>query len=78
MVAAGKADVMITETMEARRYVRDNNKLSAPLINSPFTKNDFGILMQRGDQIFLNYVNMFMEEKTFDGTFEKLETEYIK
>ena len=78
LVAAGKADVMITETMEAHRYVRDDNKLAAPLINSPFTKNDFGILMQRGDQIFLNYVNMFMEEKTFDGTFDKLETEYIK
>jgi cyclohexadienyl dehydratase len=78
LVAAGKADVMITETMEARRYVRDDNKLAAPLIESPFTKNDFGILMQRGDQIFLNYVNMFMEEKSFDGTFDRLETKYIK
>jgi cyclohexadienyl dehydratase len=78
LIAAGKADVMITETMEARRYVRDDTKLAAPLIDSPFTKNDFGILMQRGDQIFLNYVNMFMEEKTFDGTFDKLETQYIK
>jgi cyclohexadienyl dehydratase len=78
LIAAGKADVMITETMEARRYVRDDTKLATPLIDSPFTKNDFGILMQRGDQIFLNYVNMFMEEKTFDGTFDKLEAKYIK
>jgi len=78
LIAAGKADVMITETMEARRYVRDNNKLAAPLIEKPFTKNDFGILLQRGDQIFLNYINMFMEEKTFDGTFDKLEVKYIK
>ena len=78
LVAEGKADVMITETMEARRYVRDNAKLAAPLIDEPFTKNNFGILMQQGDQIFLNYVNMWMEELRFNGTLEKLENKYIK
>ena len=49
LIAEGKADIMITETMEARRYVRDNAKLAAPLIEEPFTKNNFGILMQQGD-----------------------------
>ena len=78
LVAEGKADVMITETMEARRYVRDNAKLAAPLIDEPFTRNNFGILMQQGDQIFLNYVNMWMEELKFNGTLEKLENKYIK
>ena len=78
LVAEGKADIMITETMEARRYVRDNAKLAAPLIDDPFTKNNFGILMQQGDQIFLNYVNMWMEELKFNGTFDKLENKYIK
>lgn len=78
LVAEGKADIMITETMEARRYVRDNTKLAAPLIDEPFTKNNFGILMQQGDQIFLNYVNMWMEEMKFNGTFDKLENKYIK
>ena len=78
LIAAGKADVMITETMEARRYVRDDKTLAAPLIDKPFTKNNFGILLKQGDQIFLNYINMFMEEKTFDGTFDKLEIKYIK
>ena len=78
LIAEGKADIMITETMEARRYVRDNAKLAAPLIEEPFTKNNFGILMQQGDQIFLNYVNMWMEEMELNGTFARLDAKYIK
>ena len=78
LIAEGKADIMITETMEARRYVRDNDKLAAPLIDEPFTKNNFGILMQQGDQIFLNYVNMWMEEMELNGTMDRLEDKYIK
>lgn len=78
LIAEGKADVMITETMEARRYVRDNKKLAAPLVDNSFTKNNFGIMMQRGDQIFLNYVNMWMDEMEFNGTMDKLENKYIK
>ena len=53
LIAEGKADIMITETMEARRYVRDNAKLAAPLIEEPFTKNNFGILCSKGIRFFL-------------------------
>lgn len=69
---------MITETMEARRYTRDDARLAAPLLDDPFTENQFGILMQKGDQVWLNYVNFFMEEKDMDGTLDKLEDQYIK
>lgn len=78
LISEGKADIMITETMEARRYVRDDKRLAAPLIDDPFTKNNFGILMRQGDQIFLNYVNMWMEELELNGTFDRLEEKYIK
>ena len=78
LVAEGKADVMITETMEARRYVKDDPRLAAPLIDAPFTKNQFGIMMKQGEQDFLNFVNFFMEEKELDGTLAKLEDKYIK
>lgn len=78
LIAEGKADVMITETMEARRYVRDDARLAAPLLDEPFTKSNFGILLAKGDQDWLNYINFFMEEKDMDGTLDKLEDEYIK
>ena len=46
LVGEGKADIMITETMEARRYAKDNPKVAAPLVDKPFTENHFGVLMQ--------------------------------
>ncbi len=78
LIAEGKADVMVTETMEARKYCREDDRLAAPLLEEPFTKNQFGILMAKGDLDWLNYVNFFMEEKYLDGTMDRLEEEYIK
>ena len=78
LIAEGKADIMITETMEARRYVRMNEKLAAPLVDKPFTRSRFGALMAKGDQDFLNYVNFFLAEMETDGTMDALEDTYIK
>ncbi len=77
LVADGKADIMITETMEARKYVKLNKKLAAPLVDEPFTKSRFGALMAKGDQDFLNYVNFFMQEMETNGTMDALEDKYI-
>ncbi|MCH3950482.1 MAG: transporter substrate-binding domain-containing protein [Acidaminococcus sp.] len=77
LVGDGKADIMITETMEARKYVKLNDKLAAPLVDSPFTKSRFGALMAKGDQDFLNYVNFFMAEMETNGTMDQLEKKYI-
>lgn len=78
LIAEGKADVMITETMEANRYVKLNPKLAAPLVEEPFTKSRFGALMDKGDQDFLNYVNFFLSEMETNGTMNQLEDKYIK
>ena len=77
-IAAGKADIMITETVEALTYIKSNSKLAAPLINEPFTRHSCGILMQKGDQEFLNYINFVLEELRMDGTLEKLENKYLR
>lgn len=78
LIAKGKADVMITETIEAKRYVRMNKKLAAPLVDKPFTRSRFGALMAKGDQDFLNYVNFFLAEMETNGTMDALEDTYIK
>lgn len=77
LVAAGQFDIMITDSMEAVRYIKDDIRLSAPLLSQPFTKSRFGIMMKRGDQTLLNYVNMWMEELELQGTFEQLENKYL-
>ena len=76
-VAEGNADIMITETVEAARYIELNDKLAAPLMNAPFTRHSCGILMQKGDQEFLNYINFVLAELKMDGTLAKLETKYL-
>ena len=76
-VAEGNADIMITETVEAARYIELNDKLAAPLLKAPFTRHSCGILMQKGDQEFLNYINFVLAELKMDGTLAKLEKKYL-
>ena len=78
LVGEDKADAMITETMEARRYVRDNPKLAAPLIDEPFTQNHFGVLMKKDYPKLLAKTNEWMKKIQSDGTMQKWENTYIK
>lgn len=77
LVAEGQADIMITETMEAIRYEKMDSRLAAPLAKAPFTKNRFGVLMAKGDQELLNYINFVLAELTMNGTMDELEQTYI-
>ena len=77
-IAAGNADIMITEIVEALSYIKMNPNLAAPLINEPFTRHSCGILMQKGDQEFLNYINFILAELRMEGILEKLENKYLR
>ena len=77
-ISIGNADIMITETVEALNYIKIDKNLAAPLINEPFTKHSCGILMQKGDQEFLNYINFVLTDIRDDGTLEKLENKYLR
>ena len=77
-ISKGNADIMITETVEALNYIKLDKNLAAPLIDKPFTRHSCGILMQKGDQEFLNYINFVLAELRMDGTLEKLENKYLK
>lgn len=76
-IAEGNADIMITETVEAFSWVKREPRLAAPLVDKPFSRHSCGILMQRGDQEFLNYINFVLAELRMDGTLEQLEIKYL-
>ncbi len=76
-IAEGKADIMITETVEAVSWVKREPRLAAPLVDKPFSRHSCGILMQKGDQEFLNYINFVLAELRMDGRLEQLETTYL-
>lgn len=76
LVATGKADIMITEVVEALHYINADKRLAAPLVNDPFTgRNDFGILTKKGDLDFMRYLDFFIEACELDGTMKKLEAQ---
>lgn len=78
MVASGKVDVMITDSVEALRYAKDDPRLYAALTDKPFTHNQFGYMLQRNDQVFANFINLWMEEMYLNGEFQRLYNKWIE
>lgn len=72
LVAAGEADVMITEIMEAGYYVGQDARLAAPLIDAPFTNGQLGVLMPKGSEDLLDYVNAFLAEEKESGRIDEM------
>lgn len=77
LVAAGEADVMITEVMEAGYYTGKDQRLAAPLIHEPFTQGELGVLMPKGNEELLAYVNEFLAAEKESGRMDELAEKYI-
>ena len=77
LVASGAADVMITEILEAGWYVGQDSRLAAPLIYEPFTQGQLGVLMPKGSETLLSYVNSFLAKEKASGRIDALAEEYI-
>ena len=48
---------------EAGWYVGQDSRLAAPLIYEPFTRGELGVLMPKGNEALLDYVNAFLKEE---------------
>ena len=77
IVASGGADVMITEIMEAGYYVGQDGRLAAPLIHEPFTSGELGVLMPKGSEDLLAYVNGFLAKEKESGRIDELAEDYF-
>lgn len=77
-VASGEFDVMITDNIEAMLYAKQDSRLYAALSDQPFTINEKGYLMHRGDPIFADWVDLLMEEMTLQGEFDQLQKKWIE
>ena len=76
LIAEGEADVMITEITEAPYYVKTDSRLAAPLLNKPFTHGEIGVLMQKGQEDLLQYVNGVIRKMKSDGSLRRLHEKY--
>ena len=75
-VAQGNADVMITEITEAPWYVQNDSRLAAPLLDTPFTHGEIGVLMRKGQTDLLNIVNTTIRAMKSDGSLKVLHDKY--
>jgi len=76
LIAEGKADVMITEITEAPYYVQNDARLAAPLIDKPFTHGEIGVLMRRGQQDLLDFINQTIKLMKDNGSLKLLHEKY--
>ena len=65
----------VSEIMEAGFYVGQDSRLAAPLIHEPH--GELGVLMPKGSEDLLSYVNDFLEKETVSGRIDELADEYI-
>ena len=75
-VVEGNADVMISEITEAPWYVQNDPRLAAPLIKTPFTHGEIGVLMRKGQDDLLQIVNNTIRQMKSDGTLRRLHEKY--
>ena len=75
-VAEGDADVMITEITEAPWYVQNDPRRAAPLLATPFTHGEIGVLMRKGQDDLLDIVNAVIAQMKADGTLRELHGKY--
>ena len=56
--------------------MQTDSRLAAPLLNSPFTHGEIGVLMQKGQEDLLQMVNNLIEKKKADGSLRQLHEKY--
>ncbi|MBR1837834.1 MAG: transporter substrate-binding domain-containing protein [Kiritimatiellae bacterium] len=76
LVAEGRADAMVTEIVEAPWYVRNDPRLAAPLLAEPFTRGEIGVLMRKGQDDLLAFVNAALARMAADGTLAALKEKH--
>ncbi|MDE2848044.1 MAG: transporter substrate-binding domain-containing protein [Gemmatimonadota bacterium] len=76
-VAAGDVDVMFTDNVEAVIYARQNPLLYALDPDRPLTREDLGYMTVRGDQPFINFLNLWLYQMRQKGTLDALRSKWI-
>lgn len=77
LIASGKADVMITEIMEAAYYCAKDKRLAAPLLDAPFTRGELGVLLPPGNETLRDYINGFIMKARQSGRLDEFKAKYL-
>jgi len=76
-VKEGTADVWITDNVEALFWAKQIPGLVAANPARTFTVGTKGYMIRQGDQIFLNWLNLWLEQMFLQGEVQKLEQQWL-
>jgi cyclohexadienyl dehydratase len=71
------ADVWITDNVEALYYAQKFPELAAVNPKKTFTVGTKGYMIRQGDQVFLNWLNLWLEQMFLQGEVQKLEQQWL-
>jgi cyclohexadienyl dehydratase len=76
-VKDGTADVWITDNVEALFWAQQLPDLVAVNPAKTFTAGTKGYMIRQGDQIFLNWLNLWLEQMFLEEEIQKLEQQWL-
>ncbi len=71
-VLAGRADAHITSNVEAYKLVDQYEQLMVVPVEQPRARTPIAMLLPQGDQVWINYVNTWVQLKKERGFFDEL------
>lgn len=77
-IAAGRADVMMTDSVETLLQQKLNPKLCALNADQPFTYAELGYMLPRGDTVFKAYVDQWLHLAQKSGEFQATFDKFLK
>jgi polar amino acid transport system substrate-binding protein len=76
----GDADIMVHDEIFLKVWLKENAKTAkyrAVVLNPPFKPDYYGIAIQKGNQDFLNLLNVFVREIQSNGQVEQFLGQYL-
>jgi len=71
-VLAGRADAHITSNVEAYKLVDQYEQLMVVPVEQPRARTPIAMLLPQGDQVWINYINTWVQLKKERGFFDEL------
>ena len=76
-VLAGRADVSITSNIEASQLVKTYPEMAVVAVEAPRYRNLNGMLAPQGDQVFLDYLDVWIRMKETQGVLEAMRSRWL-
>ncbi len=76
-VLAGRADVSVTSNVEASKLIQAHDVMMIVPVDKPASPADLAFLVDQNDQIWLNYLNHWIQIKKNRGFFDEVQAKWI-